>query len=334
MKNLKPTIFQDYWPEPVKRIIAKLEKTRIKKVSLVGFGKEMFLYTSILKQKKINFHLYDINKDFIGFKCSNKKVKNLSKLSNSKNELAIICLHDPKKCEDIIWELFQKKPKVRIFYDSNTAFDPTCENDEFFQILKKAKKISRSMISRHQLFDIAQLIKFTADVPGEILEFGCHTGGSSAVIIEAAKLYCPKKKIKIFDSFSGIPRSKYGLDNHWESSFSDNSYDYVKRLFYKEKQVEVIEGNIVSNAKKLKNKISMVYLASDTIESGECIIKNTWAKLSKGGVILVCDVGSYPNAMPLTVLIKKFFSKNKEASTFYTGGGSNSNFIGFFAVKK
>jgi hypothetical protein len=334
MIDLKPVVFQDYWPDPVKRVILKLEKLRLKKVSLIGFGKNMFLYTSILRQKKINFQLYDINKKYFNFKCSNKKVENLSKMNNNKNEFAIVCIHDPKECEEIIWELYNKKPKVRILYDSQTAFDPTYENSDFYEILKKADKVSRSMISRHQLFDLAQLVKFTADIPGEILEFGCHTGGSSAVIIESVKKYCPEKKIRIFDSFDGIPRSKYGLDNHWELSFSDNSYDYVKNLFSGEKNVQVIEGNIIENTKNIKNKISLVYLASDTLESGENIIKNTWSRLSKGGVILVCDVGSYPNAIPLTVYVKKFFNKIRNVNTFYTGGGSNSSYVGFFAVKK
>ena len=96
----------------------------------------------------------------------------------------------------------------------------------------------------------------------------------------------------------------------------------------------MIEGNIIENTKNIKNKISLVYLASDTLESGENIIKNTWSRLSKGGVILVCYVGSYPNAIPLTVYVKKFFNKIRNVNTFYTGGGSNSSYVGFFAVKK
>ena len=102
MIDLKPVVFQDYWPEPVKRVILKLEKLRLKKISLIGFSKNMFLYTSILRQKKINFQLYDINEKYFNFKCSNKKVENLSKIHNNKNEFAIICIHDPKECEEII----------------------------------------------------------------------------------------------------------------------------------------------------------------------------------------------------------------------------------------
>ena len=54
-------------------------------------------------------------------------------------------------------------------------------------------------------------------------------------------------------------------------------------------------------------------MASDTYESGELLLNFMWPKLSKGGIICVCDYGSYPNALPLTVYVDNFKTIEDEA---------------------
>ena len=43
----------------------------------------------------------------------------------------------------------------------------------------------------------------------------------------------------LFDTFSGIPDSRYGLDFHWNGSFADNSYAAVKDAFLDMKNVDM-----------------------------------------------------------------------------------------------
>ena len=72
------------------------------------------------------------------------------------------------------------------------------------------------------------------------------------------------------------------------------------------KNVKVVKGNITETYNQVTNAISFGYLASDTIESGELLMNFMWPKLSPGGIICVCDYGSFPNAIPLTVYIDEF----------------------------
>jgi len=73
--------------------------------------------------------------------------------------------------------------------------------------------------------------------------------------------------------------------------------------------VKVIKGNICETYDQVTNPISFGYLASDTLETGELLINFMWSKLSPGGIICVCDYGSFPNAIPLTVYIDHFIKK-------------------------
>ena len=141
------------------------------------------------------------------------------------------------------------------------------------------------------------------------MEFGTYNGGSGAIMAEASKFF-GNKNIWLFDTFSGIPDSKYGLDFHWRGSFSNNSYSEVKNAFSEMKNVHVIKGNICETHNKVSPEaISFGYLGSDTLETGEILMEYMWTKLSPGGIIVVADYGSFPNAIPLTSLLTNFCQK-------------------------
>ena len=138
------------------------------------------------------------------------------------------------------------------------------------------------MISDSQLFDLIQFVEQTKDVCGSVVEYGSLHGGSGAVIAEAIKHF-GEKPIWLFDTFSGIPESKYGLDHHWNGSFSDNSFAQVRDAFSDMHNVTVIKGNICDTYNTVcDGPISFGYLASDTLESGELLMNYMWPKLSPG----------------------------------------------------
>ena len=160
-----------------------------------------------------------------------------------------------------------------------------------------------------------------------MVEFGSLHGGSGAILVEAVNFY-GKKPVWLFDSFDGIPKSRYGLDHRWSGAFSNNSFAEVRNAFCDCDNVKVIKGNICETYDVVKNPISFGYLASDTMESGELLLNFMWPKLSRGGIISVCDYGSYPNAIPLTVTVDKFLEGHPDAFVFHTG------VVGIFIMKR
>jgi hypothetical protein len=51
-----------------------------------------------------------------------------------------------------------------------------------------------------------------AAVPGDIAEFGCHTGRTAKVLSAAIKVMRAKKRLLLFDSFEGLPASVHEAD--------------------------------------------------------------------------------------------------------------------------
>jgi hypothetical protein len=74
--------------------------------------------------------------------------------------------------------------------------------------------------------------------------------------------------------------------------------------------------------------ISFGYIASDSLESGEVLLNYLWPKLSPGGIVAICDYGSYPNSIPLTMYVDKFFEGKTDALIF------KPRQSGFYATKQ
>ena len=126
----------------------------------------------------------------------------------------------------------------------------------------------------------------------------------------------------------GIPKSRYGLDHFWDGSFSNNSFCEVRSAFSDMKNVTVVSGNICDTYSRVSGSISFGYLASDTLETGELLLNYMWPKLSVGGIIAICDYGSFPNCIPLTVVADKFFEDKADAFIFYPAS------VGIFIMKR
>ena len=58
-------------------------------------------------------------------------------------------------------------------------------------------------------------------------------------------------------------------------------------------------------------------------------MKFLWSKLSVDGIICICDYGSFPNALPLTVFVDEFVEKIEDEVFTY-----RPDKFGIFLIKK
>ena len=327
---LQPIVRDKYVPDVTKRLLTKIVESKIKKIVLVGFSENMRWLNRLLVEFNITPILTDWRPNFIGYDCGKKIVFDISnkKLKINNSYLIIICddnISELKDCLNFLLTSYLKKNKT--IYDTKYKHNPFLNEEPFKTIRSKAFDRAKSMIDDAQLFELAQYIKATKNIVGDVAEFGSLYGGSGAIIAEAVNFF-GKKNVYLFDSFNGIPKSKFGMDFCWDGAFSDNSQKMVEDSFKDLPFVKVVPGNIEKTHKKLKGPFSYVYIASDTLESGETLLNYIWPKLSVGGIISVCDYGSYPNAIPLTMYVDYFFKgKENEAKIFYP------ETAGFFAIK-
>lgn len=327
-KAYVPLQLADYVPVVVRRLMERIQVEPLQSLALYGFGDNMKWLYRMLREQGRDPILCDWRPQFIGYDCGGKDVVSVDALNDDPKTLLVVCveeIHDMKGAMRYLID--HKMDRMPVIYDRTEAHSPFHQEEPFKGIADRARSRARSMISDAQLFDLIQFIRLTRDVEGDVVEYGSLHGGSGAVIVEALNHY-GKKPVWLFDSFAGIPKSRFGLDHRWDGAFSNNSFKEVQAAFRDCTNVKVVAGNITEAYDVVKNPISFGYLASDTLESGELLLNFMWPKLSKGGIICVCDYGSYPNCVPLTVITDKFFEDKDNALIFHTAR------VGIFIMKK
>lgn len=325
-----PLTIEDYIPNVVKRLYEKIKSDNFNKIVLLGFSDNMKWLNTIFKKNKTKLVLADWRNKFIGYDCGGEILISILDVENSEDNLIVVCNEKVNEIKDAINFIIDNnllKPKY--LFDNFISNDPFNHESPYKQIALKAKSRATSMITDDQLFDLIQFIEQTSEVEGDIVEFGSLHGGSGAVITEAVNYFTPNKKVWLFDTFQGIPKSKFGLDYHWDNSFMNNSYMEVSEAFKDLDNVKVIKGDLNQTYLKVKNKISFGYIASDTYESGILLLEFIWNKLNRGGIISICDYGSFPNCYPITVAVDRFV-KNKKKEIFVFRPAN----LGFYILKK
>ena len=326
-KAYKPVEVGDYIPGLVARLFEKVNQTSFSRLCIAGFGVNMRWLHRIARENNIVATLADWRPRFTGYDCGGQEIISLKDFPDEENNIIIVCPDDVSEMKECMSFIFDNRiSRSKVLYDFDEPYMPFNQDEPYCSILNRARDRAVSMITKGQLFELIQFIEATKDVEGDVVEYGSLYGGSGAVIVEAVRHF-GEKSIYLFDSFDGIPKSKYGLDHHWNGSFSDNSFSSVRDAFSDCSNVEVIKGNILETHKRLEGSLSFAYIASDTLESGEILLEYIWPRLSVGGIVSVCDYGSYPNAIPLTMYVDRFFSKQRDAQVF------RPYQVGLFAIK-
>jgi O-methyltransferase len=321
---------EEYYPVAVKRLMRTIIKERFEKIALYGFSDNMKWLFRILREQGRRPVLCDWRPEFIGYDCGGEKVVAVDALGNDPQTLVVICPDEIATLKGAIRCLIERKlDRLPTIYDRADPHSPFHQESPFRDIAQKARARAVSMISDEQLFDLIQFIRATRDVPGDVAEYGSLHGGSGAVLVEAVRHYnAGNKVVWLFDTFAGIPKSKWGLDHRWDGSFSNNSYSEVRNAFRDCPNVQVVQGNICDTYQSVPGPISFGYVASDTLETGETLLNFIWPRLSPGGIIAVCDYGSYPHCVPLTVYTDMFFENKEDAIVFHP------HRIGIFVMKR
>ncbi len=318
INNFVPVKVEDYYPKVTVRLLNKILKAAPDKVVLYGFSENMKWLLKLLQERSITPILTDWRDKYKDYDCGGHGLVPVKTLEDTSSTLLVVCVEEINDLKDGIKFLYHLgKNSIRVIYDRADANLPFRQEEPYKEISERACARATSMISDSQLFDLIQFIEQTNNIQGDVVEYGSLHGGSGAVIAEAVKFF-GEKPVWLFDTFDGIPDSKYGLDYHWNGSFSDNSFSQVRDAFSDMDNVTIVKGNICDTYNTVSdNPISFGYLASDTLESGELLMNYMWPKLSPGGIIAVCDYGSFPNAIPLTVFMDEFIKEiSSEAFIF------------------
>lgn len=137
-------------------------------------------------------------------------------------------------------------------------------------------------LGREKLEVIYHVASGLSSVPGDIAEVGVYKGGTLA----ALALMFPKKIVRGFDTFSGMPETSFSGEGHHAGDFSDTSVESVTSVF-QSTNFELHPGRFPETA--VEGKFAFVHVDGDYYETTRDAIDWFWPRMSTGGRMLFDD---------------------------------------------
>jgi Macrocin-O-methyltransferase (TylF) len=119
----------------------------------------------------------------------------------------------------------------------------------------------RSIVAPHRLMNLFLIIKYS-DMPGNIIEFGAYTGGSSIFMAALSKRLGKASRVFALDTFTGMPASDPLLDMHGAGDFPAN-FDELELLKAKLQldNLVLIKGLFQDGARQIPAEERRFYLS-------------------------------------------------------------------------
>lgn len=140
-----------------------------------------------------------------------------------------------------------------------------------------------TMLTKEKCESLLRAAKQTANLDGEFWDIGCNSGGSSALM----KFGAPRKTLRLFDSFQGLPEGS-------EKDLNDNPGRF-KATHQEELWIlgHVYEGWVPQTFFGLEDKkIALAHIDLDLYQGTKDALEFVIPRLVENGIIVVDDYGS------------------------------------------
>lgn len=207
-------------------------------------------------------------------------------------------------------------------------------------IILKLAKDNPGMSDIDRLVNIYHLLSHVLvfDVPGDVVELGCHAGKTSVFLQMLIEHFAPDRELHLYDSFQGFPpRGPHDdyLEGYLDCDLHEGDFKAtegeVQETFRKWKQREAsIHAGWFQDTlpHELPEQIAFAYLDSDLYDSIMISLESVYPRLSTKAVLMIddyCDLERNTRAWPGLPGVKKacdeFFRDKPEQMYVLAGFG-------------
>ena len=168
---------------------------------------------------------------------------------------------------------------------------------------------------------LAQLLRLTADVPGDTAECGVFLGASSWLICRSNRNSGPAKTHHGFDSFEGLSAPGPSDGGYWEAGNLTAGEQACRKNLAEFPSVRLYKGWIPERFPEVADRsFSFVHLDVDLYEPTRASIEFFYPRLSRGG-LLVCDDYGFTTCPGATRAIDEFLADKPEKMLALPDGG-------------
>jgi O-methyltransferase len=179
------------------------------------------------------------------------------------------------------------------FLISFASYSPWLTDQDFIKDDSEAGR--HSLVDVYRRYALAQLVRQTAKVPGDILEVGVYRGGTGCLMALTASRIGSKATVFLCDTYEGVVKAGVN-DPGWKNGeFRNSSVEIVEELI---KSTGVVNAKILcgtfpeqTGAELADRKFSLCHIDVDVYQSAKDVYEWVWPKLSVGGVVVFDDYG-------------------------------------------
>ena len=293
-------------PRAVCNLMEKISSVDGKHLALIGFGENMKWLSRLLSDKYLE--LFDWREEFFGYDCGNREVDDLSKSPTA--DFYVICadsnIEQMMAVEFLIENDILDKPIINSTTEEGFVLlkDLRPFDSIFARSKRRVGNVSHDVTA---LGNVVQCVHLTKHLQEPMVEFGVFNGGTASLMYETEKQNNPTRprELFLFDTFSGI-HPTLGIDKRWENCFSNNSQTEVSKKFSDTNAI-IVPGDILKNLDSIPDSLSFAHIDVDTYETTSKLIPVVWDALCFGGIVLFDDYGFFPNCIPATIAVNRFF---------------------------
>jgi O-methyltransferase len=195
-----------------------------------------------------------------------------------------------------------------------------------YQSLLSRHKLITDQMSEERLSEVLRSLEsvLNRQIPGDVVEFGCHVGTTSMFLARLlAVLDQPgKRRLYLYDSFEGLPeKSPEDMSNAGTQFIKGEllaTQKQLKQNFLKANlpRPEIVKGwfNTLT-ADQLPETIAFGFVDGDFYHSILDALQLIWPRLSSGGIIAVDDYQR--EALPgVTKAVQTFYQRKPGKITY------------------
>ncbi len=171
-----------------------------------------------------------------------------------------------------------------------------------------------TLVSADRCWILWSLARHASSMAGDFLELGVYRGGTAMLLRQALEheSVTGSKKLRLFDTFTGMPQTDSTRDLHHAGDFSDTSLDAVKALVGVVPYVEYYPGAIPQVfATVPETAIALAHVDVDIYRSVLDSCEFVYPRLVHGGVIVFDDYG-FPSCPGARRAVDEFFAAKPE----------------------
>jgi len=173
------------------------------------------------------------------------------------------------------------------------AFSPWALDDNFMALWAQVQ--SHTLVDIYRCYELHQLVREVAHVPGDILEVGVWRGGTGAMLAAAAARWKPTAAVWLCDTFEGVVKAGPHDPSYSGGEHSDTSRAIVEQLMSRMylNNVTVIAGTFPDETgDTLKsNAIALCHIDVDVYQSAADIVGWACPRMERGAIMVFDDYG-------------------------------------------